>query len=109
MTSVTAERKSVTAKIFKILKTMYTTNCTQCSNEFDSEKPAKFCSANCRIKFSRNNIGKTDKEILIEKLKDIQSRYKPHEITKAILTKETGIHYTFIPNWLMHGKVYGQI
>lgn len=89
---------------------MYTTNCGQCIKEFNSEKPAKYCSAKCRVTASRHSVTAepiTNKENLIKILKEIQSKYKPHQITKELLTKETGIVYTFIPNWLRHGLDYG--
>jgi len=85
--------------------------CTVCSNEFESRRTdAKYCSSSCRKKASRvtDNVTDNPNDVtdklsvtndIFETLEKIRIKYNG-EVTKEILTAETGMNYTFVPSWL---------
>lgn len=89
---------------------MYTQECSVCLNQFESKRPATLCSPSCRKKASRTDSVTVNvtAENIFEKLEKIRVKYNG-KVTKEILTRETGITYTFIPNWLMHGMTLSDI
>lgn len=95
----------------------YTQNCNVCEKTFESKRPATLCSSTCRSKANRatdklnvatDNATDNEPENIFEKLEKIRVKYNG-KVTKEILTKETGITYTFIPNWLMHGMTLSDL
>jgi hypothetical protein len=87
--------------------------CKQCSNEFEPLRAsAQFCTPKCRLAFHRGVSVSDDmtaavtarpaKDIKV-RLEEIRLKYKLAEITPALLSKETGLSYSFVPAWLANG------
>jgi hypothetical protein len=88
---------------------IYTNTCEVCQTNFESKRPATYCSSTCRSKVSRGDVEKPNPENIFEILKRVQAKFRPDQITKEVLTKETGINYSFVPTWLRHGKNIDEI
>ena len=94
---------------------MYTQDCSQCLNSFDSKRPATYCSAACRVTANRvtdkskvvtdnvtDNFSKSKKDIK-EVLEELRVKYGYQKLTKEFLTQETGIQFSFVPSWIRNG------
>ena len=76
---------------------MIKVNCQECGKEFEAErKSAKFCSANCRVKFNSNKTSKeaqqkpeTEKTVESTQngLEGVNKDYKPAFIEKEVMDK----------------------
>ncbi len=74
---------------------IYTQNCLQCDKEFESEKPAKYCSANCRV--TANRLLRQSQESVTAENVDIG--YGPNDYTRQMVEDRLKTGDTFIPNW----------
>ena len=70
----------------------YTNKCQQCDKDFDSEKPAKYCSTSCRVTAHRSVTA--EPQIVTA---DVTA--EPKDFTRKMVEDGDG----FIPNWYRLG------
>lgn len=75
----------------------YKQNCNHCDKEFESDKPAKYCTNNCRVTAHRSVTA--EPKIVTADVTATNIGFGPNDFTRKMVEENLNRGDTFAPNW----------